>query len=220
VCSLSEKLITKLLIKMKNLNLSCILILAVAGLTLISCGKDKDETTPSNPNAGTFTDERDQIIYKTIKIGDQVWFAENLKYDGPLAQGSSFDDSNGGRIYDWYAANVACPNGWRLPSDLDFRIFENYLGMSDTDTAKIGYGVDRGADKSIGLNLQLGGSTGFNFVIPDGPVNSRSVWTSTKISSGNPNGDILVRSFSRNSNSIDRGRSTEISQMCVRCLKN
>ena len=205
---------------MKKLNLSCILVFAIAGLILLSCSKDKDDSTPANLNAGMIKDERDQIVYKTIKIGDQVWFAEDLRYDGPLSQGNSYDAASGGKFYNWEGAKVACPDGWRLPSDLDFRILENYLGMSDTDTAKIGYGVDRGADKSIGLNLQLGGSTGFNFVIPDGPVNSRSVWTSTKISSGNPNGDILVRSFSRNSNSIDRGRSTEISQMCVRCLKN
>jgi len=205
---------------MKKLNLSCILVFAIAGLILLSCSKDKDDSTPANLNAGMIKDERDQIVYKTIKIGDQVWFAEDLRYDGPLSQGNSYDAASGGKFYNWEGAKVACPDGWRLPSDLDFRILENYLGMSDTDTAKISYGVDRGADKSIGLNLQLGGSTGFNFVIPDGPVNSRSVWTSTKISSGNPNGDILVRSFTRIDNSIDRGRNFDGAQLCVRCLKN
>ncbi len=162
---------------------------------------------------------RDQIVYKTIKIGNQVWFAEDLRYDGPLSQGNSYNPSTG-KIYNLDGAKVACPDGWRLPSDLDFRTLENYLGMSDADTAKIGYGLDRGVDKGIGLKLQNGGSTGFNFVIPSGPANRQQVWTSTKISNGNPNGDILVRTFIRNSNSIDRERSTEGSQMCVRCLKN
>ncbi|MDO4946605.1 MAG: FISUMP domain-containing protein [Fibrobacter sp.] len=35
------------------------------------------------PNRGTFTDERDGRVYKYTTIGDQVWMAENLKYELP-----------------------------------------------------------------------------------------------------------------------------------------
>ncbi|MCR6641920.1 MAG: hypothetical protein NVV82_23785 [Sporocytophaga sp.] len=205
---------------MKKLMLSWTLVLAVAGLTFMSCGKDKDDNNKSNdPNVGSAKDERDQIVYKTIKIGNQVWFAEDLRYDGPLSQGNSYIPSSGGKEYDFEGAKVACPNGWRLPSDLDFRTLENYLGMSDADTAKIGYGVNRGVDKGIGLKLQNGGGTGFNFIISS-VSNRQKVWTSTKISNGNINGDILVRTFIKNNNSLDRERDYEGSQMCVRCLKN
>lgn len=44
---------------MKKLMLSWALVFALAGLTLLSCGKDKDENKPVNPNVGSFKDERD-----------------------------------------------------------------------------------------------------------------------------------------------------------------
>ncbi len=91
--------------------------------------------------------------------------------------------------------------------------------MSDVDTAKVGYSQQRGVDKGIGIKLQNGGGLGFNFIITPG-INNEDVWTSTKISSGSPNGDIYVRSFSRKDNSLYRAKNFEGSPICVRCLKN
>ena len=64
---------------------------------------------------GTMTDERDGQVYKTVKIGDQWWMAENLNYAHP----HKFDDLDSaswcynnkpdscakyGRLYMWEAA--------------------------------------------------------------------------------------------------------------------
>ena len=62
----------------------------------------------------SFTDPRDGQKYKTVKIGDQVWMAEKLKYKG--------NDS-----YSWDKALVACPEGWRLPNKKDASTLINKL---------------------------------------------------------------------------------------------
>ena len=71
----------------------------------------------------SFTDPRDGQAYDVVKIGDRVWFAENLNF---ATEGSVCpeDDSRNcdkyGRLYTWAAAQVACPEGWQLPDSADF----------------------------------------------------------------------------------------------------
>lgn len=109
--------------------------------------------------------------YELIEIGEQCWFAENLRTEtyangdtivGELtnAQWSSADygaqsvygnDSilleQLGRLYNWYAVNDArglCPNGWHVPSDDEMKILELELGMSPTEVNQSGF---RGSDQ-------------------------------------------------------------------------
>jgi len=110
-----------------------------------------------NPNLiyGTMTD-KDGNVYKTIKIGDQTWMAENLrttKYndgtDIPFVKGDTtwkylstgayctYENNTDsayiaiyGRLYNWVAVNTGklAPTGWHVPTDEEWTILTTYLG--------------------------------------------------------------------------------------------
>jgi len=82
-------------------------------------------------NTGTFTDERDDQEYKWVRIGDQIWMAENLNYNS--GRGSGQYDRIYGRLYNWKTAKNVCPKGWHLPSDAEWKELESYAGMRDDE---------------------------------------------------------------------------------------
>jgi uncharacterized protein (TIGR02145 family) len=108
-----------------------VVVTIIAVLILLGYVGQKREQEREQERRGTFTDTRDGKTYRTIKIGNQVWMAENLAYDTPDSKFYDNDSANGqkyGRLYDWETAKKACPSGWHLPSNVEWQKLVNFAG--------------------------------------------------------------------------------------------
>ena len=138
---------------------------------------------PTSDTSGIVTDIEGNK-YKYIKIGKQIWMAENLKVskftdstDIPYIRETSdwinllspgfcwynndsvVNRNTYGGLYNWYAVETGklCPTGWHVPSDSAWKEMELYLGLTQAEAdVEIGW---RGTDQGT----RLKSSTGWDF---------------------------------------------------------
>ena len=95
--------------------------------------ENNDGIVNSNVVNGIMTDSRDGKTYKTVKIGEQIWMAENLNYkvkNSYCYNNQEWNCANYGRLYTWTAARKACPVGWHLPNNSEWEKLYSAMGNS------------------------------------------------------------------------------------------
>ncbi|RPH26049.1 MAG: hypothetical protein EHM93_19745 [Bacteroidales bacterium] len=161
------------MIKLSKRSIAIIVCITVG--VFMSCKKDVSETeTQITVTEDTPVIDYDGNTYRTIKIGNQIWMAENLRSthysDGSPIPNFTYNNSEAdaetyGRLYSWAAvmkgsassnsnpSNVqgVAPLGWHVPSRAEWQQLIDYLG---------GVGVAGGKLKESGNSHWLNSNIG------------------------------------------------------------
>ena len=153
---------------MKN-NITYKLLILFALLILWGCKKN---VVTNSIETSTVKDIQGNS-YKTIKIGNQWWMAENLKvtvfndsskilnidtkandsvWAKQLNPAYCVVDTSFGALYNWFVVNNTksiAPKGWHIPTDEEWKTLEKTLGMTDEEVAKTAWRGTNEAEKLI-----------------------------------------------------------------------
>ena len=188
-----------------------------------SSSSAKETGSEYDATANTLKDLRDGRTYKTVKIGNQVWMAENLDFE--TEKSYCYNDSSKycdkyGRLYTWATAVDACPTGWHLPASAEFDTLFKAVG------SQMAAGNELKAASGWNTGFYLGDEYGFS-ALPaggryfDGTYNSEGTnadfWSSTEDKDGS-------NAYAMYLNSDDNGafltaQSRNLGKS-VRCIKD
>jgi uncharacterized protein (TIGR02145 family) len=149
-----------------NLCFYAFILLQLIVITISGCKKNEygKQITAKDIDGNT---------YSTVTIGNQEWFAENLrttKYNNGSAIPNITSSSEWsiltsdayawynndeatyketyGALYNWYAVETGnlCPTGWRVPSEEDWTILTDYVGSKVGNKLKATSGWNSGGN--------------------------------------------------------------------------
>ncbi|MEZ4937121.1 MAG: FISUMP domain-containing protein [Crocinitomicaceae bacterium] len=176
---------------------------------------------------GTLTDERDGQTYKTVKIGDQTWLAENLRFKSDASYSYDKKEENDvkyGRYYSYESAQESCPTGWKLPSQEEYQVLSDHFGGDYDSGRKLKSTSDwfwtTNGDNSSGFNIIPAGS------IYKGTSGSEGEEAIFWVNGKNDNGEGLIRIVTARDGNTDKAYKFRKSvfpidkgSFSVRCLK-
>lgn len=219
-------------------NYSGSMFLSVRCISAETAAKTKaDSIAAKNATKGTFTDSRNGKKYKTVKIGDQVWMAENLNFnvngskcgdeeDGILKDENTEHCNKYGRLYDWNIAKTVCPEGWHLPSDAEWTNLTEQVGALAGKRLKakdgwesFNFRVGSGTDW-FGFAALPGGLGGFRLKSNDAVISGigrYGYWWSVTEKDAN---HAWFRSMKHFNDEVSRDNSKKTYPFSVRCVQN
>ena len=183
--------------------------------------KRKDLPGKPCPGIPTIKDTRDGQVYPTVQIGAQCWLQKNMNYE--IGNSWCYDNNpvncaTYGRLYDWNTALKVCPNGWHLPSDVEWTKLTDYLGGEDIAGGKMksigGWSNNGNGSNSSGFNAL---PSGIRYPTEDFDVLMRNViyWSSSQFDASQG----WTRMFYYSGEGIYRGADPKNFGFSCRCLQ-
>jgi uncharacterized protein (TIGR02145 family) len=231
--------------------------LFLTAMAFLAVGVHSQDTIPQNTSG--LIDSRDSHSYRTVQIGTQLWMAENLAYMPKISpskvqggiwvfdfQGTSVPEAKAtenyqkyGCLYDWLTATAnnhgngkdICPKGWHIPTDLEWKELEMFLGMTkaeaDTTATRNSGNAGKKLKASEGWDDNGNGDNRSGFTaLPGGCRNpagyflykgkATAMWTSTEANAENAWNRIILF----NSLGIDRLIWSKLNGRSVRCIRD
>lgn len=159
-----------------------IVCLMCGWFTMQACSDDESEPVVVPSQTGTMSD-KDGNTYHWVRLGKLDWMADNLKSGVPFYEQTTRNmlenavslitetteeavlqyEKDFGNYYTYQQALDNCPEGWRLPTDEDWKSLEQVLGMSAGNANAEGWRngaaslLVQTAEQGTGLNLRYGG---------------------------------------------------------------
>lgn len=196
----------------------------------------------------TFLDTRDNKLYRTIKIGDQIWFAQNLDFTADWIMSYCYDNKpenciKYGRLYSWADANNldqvynyvsanttimypnqgVCPNGWHIPTEAEWAVLETVLGDPAGTNIKSSNGWKTPENGTpVGVDKFGFSAVGAGFFNKGflGEGERGSWWTSTEAEPYNDKERGAYRGFKYNRETEEFENSDKLIGHSVRCVKD
>lgn len=186
---------------------------------------------------GIFTDERDNNKYRWVKIGKQIWMAENFRYSmGQVYPHIDNYKETHGLLYLASVVNseILCPTGWHVPSDDEWKEMEIATGMTGDEVEQLGW---RGTNQGEKLKAWSGwfddgnGTDEYGFsALPGGTIGkfpddylgygTNGFWWTSTITWNEYPEQYIYREMSSGSSQILRNEASVYFRKSIRLVKN
>ncbi|MDR2592810.1 MAG: InlB B-repeat-containing protein [Chitinispirillales bacterium] len=160
--------------------------------------------------------------YKTVRIGNQTWMAENADYQPPTGNSWCYDNradncDKYGRLYDWNTARASCPSGWHLPSRPEWNTLVTTAGAvaGTTLKARSGWNQNGNGTDDYGFSALPGG-----YRDPNGSFNHVGLWGNWWTNTDSDANTAHIRLIYRDDGGVRDGDRNKGFGYSVRCLQD